>query len=111
MEDAGAATVTRIGSTNGSSGQAPEKRRRGRKKNPNPPQKYNLHVVLYREEYELFRALAKGLGATDFTRQLIVGAAVQAGLLSINALRSTTARPPACSPPGAAVAACTSIAS
>jgi hypothetical protein len=98
------ANLTRI---NGNAAVLPPPKRvetRGRKRNPSPPPKalrYNLHVVLTKDEHAVLCALAKDLGPSDFVRQLLAGAAVMHGLLP--APRVTTAPAPcssgvACSP-------------
>ncbi len=94
MEDPlSAPTPAKLNGTNGSQnngGSTPKVlKKRGRKpgyKLPRPagwkpPVKYNLHVVLNEAEHQIFRTLAKGKGASDFVRQMLMGIAYANGLV------------------------------
>lgn len=57
---------------------------RGRKKLPADrirPVKYNLHVVLSKDEHEIFQRLAGEASPSAFVRQLIHGAAILRGIV------------------------------
>lgn len=117
MEDPATPTVpAKLNGANGSKnngGSAPKVlKKRGRKpgyKIPRPPGwspvKYNLHVVLNETEHRIFRALAKDKGASDFVRQLLLGAAISNGLLEAPGPETVAKLPLPC----AAGATCTGI--